>query len=815
MEASTEPAHPEAKPADPTLVRVTSLELSNFRRLRAVRLDLDTKTTVVVGANNSGKTSLMTGITRFLAPRNAAFSAYDLSADAWKPLLDLGREWEGEPPLAPGDDGTARTEARNRQLKLILDHMPALDVWFFASDGAWHHVRDLIPTLDWAGGDVGLRLRLEPVSTLNELDLLIAEYLKARRRVASSNPASGAGTTPTADGATQTPRPSRAWPTDLLDFLQESPGWLQAIVGYRLDPSKKEDPDEDAQARPQTQSSTARPLENAQQLLRNLLRVDLVPAQRGLGTEEAQVGDSSVRKVEGMLSQQVVDYAKGLLDRIGDPDADAAERQAAVANALDRVHGSLDEALNKALAPQLESLKQMGFPGVKNLAQLELRTRIQPHDLLRHRAAVQYRTDGAAEGSPTLPEHAIGLGYQNLLALTFRMMELRDARMRNADPEKALPDASPRARPAASPPPAHLVLLEEPEAHLHVQVQRTFIERAHHRIRVDGHPELSSQLVVSTHSSHVAHAVDFAQLRYVRRRSAEHGPLPTSVIVSLKSVFSRPSKGGPGALDKPDEDTLRFVQRYLRVQHTDLLFADAAILVEGTAERVLLPAFIERDHGSLANKYLSILEVGGSHAHRLRPLLDLLRLPTLIITDLDPVEHRETEAGRTTSGKAPVRLKAGQKTANPTLKGWIPRKQGIDELLTLVHAEEKRPKRTDGFGAIGVAYQVPEAEGGPCGSSLEDSLVLENLEWFDGLPDNVDGPLRIMRKLASQRSDDLAAHLHGALASNFDKGEFALDVFLRLNEKHGGQTLRCPHYIREGLEWLAAELDRVQAMGVS
>jgi predicted ATP-dependent endonuclease of OLD family len=815
MTASPDPGQPEATPADPTLVRVTSLELSKFRRLRAVRLDLDAKTTVIVGANNSGKTSLMTGITRFLAPRNASFSAYDLSADAWDPLLKLGQEWEGESPSAPEKDGTARTEARARQLKVLLDHMPTLDVWFSASDGAWHHVRDLIPTLDWAGGEVGLRLRLEPVSTLKELDLLVAEYLTARRRVASSSGASGAEVKPKTGGETAARRPSRAWPTDLFDFLEESPEWLKSIVGYRLDPSKKQDPDADAQAQPQTLPSPARPLENVQQLLRNLLHVDLVPAQRGLGTEEAQAGDSSVRKIEGMLSHQVVEYAKRLLERVDDTDARAAERQAAVADVLDRVHGSLDDALNKALAPQLDSLKKMGFPGVKNLAQLDLRTRVQPHELLRHRAAVQYRTDGAAEGSPTLPEHAIGLGYQNLLALTFRMMELRDARMRNADPEKDRGDAAPKARPPTPPPPAHLVLLEEPEAHLHVQVQRTFIERAHERICVDGRPELSSQLLVSTHSSHLAHAVDFAQLRYARRRSAEPGPLPTSVIVSLKTVFSQPGKGGADTPDKLEEDTLRFVQRYLRVQHNDLLFADAVILVEGTAERVLLPAFIERDHEGLANKYLSILEVGGSHAHRLRPLLELLRLPTLVITDLDPVAPAETKDGKKTWRKAPVQMNADQITANPTLKHWLPARQGIDELVTVVAAAEKRPARTDGFGAIGVAYQVPAVEGGPCGSSLEDSLVLENLDWFAGLPANVDGPLLAMHTQASELKGDIASRLHEKLAKNFDKGEFALDVFLRLDQRFGGQTLQCPRYIREGLEWLAAELDRVQAMGVS
>ena len=65
------------------------------------------------------------------------------------------------------------------------------------------------------------------------------------------------------------------------------------------------------------------------------------------------------------------------------------------------------------------------------------------------------------------------------------------------------------------------MLVEEPEAHLHVQVQQVFIRKAYSVLR--NHEKLgksdafSTQLVISTHSSHIAREEEFANLRYFKR----------------------------------------------------------------------------------------------------------------------------------------------------------------------------------------------------------------------------------------------------------------------------------------------------------
>ncbi|OPD96494.1 AAA family ATPase, partial [Pseudomonas aeruginosa] len=47
-------------------MRIQHLELANFRKLKSVRIDLAAETTLLVGANNSGKSSAMLALRKFL-----------------------------------------------------------------------------------------------------------------------------------------------------------------------------------------------------------------------------------------------------------------------------------------------------------------------------------------------------------------------------------------------------------------------------------------------------------------------------------------------------------------------------------------------------------------------------------------------------------------------------------------------------------------------------------------------------------------------------------------------------------------------------
>src|SRR5579871_3759943 len=74
-------------------MHIEHVEIGNFRKLQSVRVDFAEATTVFVGANNSGKTSAMVALRRFLVDRTD-FSINDFTLSNWAKLDNLGGTWE-------------------------------------------------------------------------------------------------------------------------------------------------------------------------------------------------------------------------------------------------------------------------------------------------------------------------------------------------------------------------------------------------------------------------------------------------------------------------------------------------------------------------------------------------------------------------------------------------------------------------------------------------------------------------------------------------------------------------------------------------
>ena len=436
----------------------------------------------------------------------------------------------------------------------------------------------------------------------------------------------------------------------------------------------------------------------------------------------------------------------------------------------------------------------MGYPGVTD-PRLKISTRLKPVDGLNHDAAVKYviaAGDGEESAELNLPEDSNGLGYQNLISMIFRLMSFRDAWMRVGKAAAATESFIP---------PLHLVLIEEPEAHLHTQVQQVFIRQAYKVLRkhsdLGDSKELKTQLVVSTHSSHIAHECEFDQLRYFRRLPAVDHSVPLSCVVNLSTVFGT------------DVETKRFVTRYIKVTHCDLFFADAAVLVEGPAERVLVPFFVRScpDLAALQECYITWLEIGGSHSHRLRALIENLGLTTLIITDLDACDADRK--------KVVPRRGAGFISRNQTLKTWCPEVEELDALMDLGADAKSKCYEEQSF-AVRAAYQCPievEFKGDTAEAlcnTLEDALVMENHGLF---ATHAGTGLWAKFKDAIEQSDDLG-QLSAAILKSLDNGgkaEFALSLL----ELEDPTDLQPPFYIRDGLGWLIGQLrERRKDLGI-
>ncbi|MCW0921670.1 AAA family ATPase [Pseudomonas sp. RG1] len=751
-------------------MQIQHLEIANFRKLLSVRIDLASTTTLLVGANNSGKSSAMLALRKFLLSKATAFRLQDLTLSHLRTIDAIGVDWEA-------DDESLEAPAANEWAHWL----PTLDLWVEASQGELHHIRDLIPNFAWKGGHVGMRFRLEP----KDMAKLFTDYRKERKRVKllqeEIEKQAEVG---------KTPLTLQLWPQSLHDYLNRRLGTMFAIRWYRLDPTQLSAPDPKTRhAKLQGLSVTAIPLESNP--LTDLIRVHEINAQRGFG-DSAEESITEGRGGSGKkLTEQLRTYYNRHLDPGDSPDISDLE----ALTAIQAAQSAFDSRLTSSFAPALDEVAGLGYPNNSDPA-IRVETRLSPTDGMNHEAAVLFELDSAAgaPGAPPmrLPETSNGLGYQNLISMIFQLMAFRDEWLRKYKNAEEQSDTGVE--------PIHLVLIEEPEAHLHVQVQQAFIKHAYHVLCNDPllkkYPKLKTQLIVSSHSSHVAHETEYANLRYFRRLPAGMAgvPIPVSTVSNLSTVFGQKN---------PHKQTKEFVTRYLRAQHADLFFADAVILVEGAAERMMLPHFLRNHFPFLDRCYITILDIGGSHAHRLRPLVDALGIVTLVITDLD-AGHKKSAV--------PVRRQAEQSTNNPTLRHWVAARQlghDVDTLLDL--DSEQKAVQIDDLFAIRVAYQTPitirlpktqvDVEALP--NTFEDSLVLSNVKHFAtkqgrGLTKAVSKALR-----ESETADDLGQALFDAL-KNGDKAEFALQI---LGDPNFAKVA-IPEYIREGLTWLETKLKK-------
>lgn len=758
-------------------MHIEFVEIANFRKLLSTRVDLSTSTTLFVGANNSGKTSAMLAMRRFLTPRRCPFEIHDFTLCHWPTINSLGDSW-----IAARD--------ADQLIDLVVDPwlsvLPTLDLWLYVDTGEMHHVRDLIPTLDWDGGLLGVRLRYEP----KDLDLLYKEFMAAVKDAEAMQAAAVEEAEQQEGEAEQEPLGLTVWPQNLVDFLSKKLSNHFTIRAYPLDPGGLVAL-ENSQARPQALPATSQPIEGDP--LAGLIRVHDIPAQRGFGEEHSlqEEEDGTSSAAGSRLSDQLRSYYSRHLDPTKGPDPKDLEALLAIEEA----QNAFDKRLAESFKDAFTEVEGMGYPGVTD-PRPRVSTKLKAIDGLNHNAAISFEVDVVAEDGETkpilrLPEGNNGLGYQNLISMIFRLMSFRDAWMRVG---KAAKDQE-----KVSTEPLHLVLVEEPEAHLHAQVQQVFIKKAYEVLRdhddLGDNKMLCTQLVVSTHSSHVAHETSFACLRYFRRLPAGMVTnVPVSAVINLSEVFGSES------------DTERFVTRYLRAQHADLFFADAAILVEGPAERMLIPNFIRNHYDELNQCYITLLEIGGSHAHRLRPLIDHLGMLTLVITDLDSLGATSGSAAQPAKGNS-------QKTNNSTLKGWVPNIEDVDALFDADADAKTLSVDNDPLFAVRAAYQIPLEVMLPGSDepetaypyTFEDTLAFENLALFSGL-----GGTGLIRKFrdaitTGNNATEIGEQFFEAL-KNGKKAEFALDVI----EVENFNEIHVPRYIAEGLEWLLEQLKRKQ-----
>ena len=494
-------------------------------------------------------------------------------------------------------------------------------------------------------------------------------------------------------------------------------------------------------------------------LLEKLVRIDFVDAQRNVDEDE---GSRSNR-----LSAAFAAFYRKNLEQ-----AEAAESAHLVINENNL---KLTEHYKEHFAELMGVIKNLGVPSI-NDRDLKIISSLSPETALLGNTELLYIDSSR---NHELPEAYNGLGFKNLIYMAIQISHFHLQWMRTE-----------KDRPLC-----HLIFIEEPEVHLHAQVQQTFITNISKIISnaalKAGEETLVPQFLMTTHSSHILDAVEFGKVRYFQRCElegedrSEVTTLNATKVNSLREFLPEPVSKDSGEITP--QEALCFLKRYLKITHCDLFFSDAAILVEGTVEKLLLPKMIEKSAPSLRTHYLSILEVGGAYAHRFSSLLSFLNIPYLVITDLDSVKP---------DGKHPAcRGDAeGALTSNASLKAFFG-VSTINELLEL-KPEQKIDVESDRCVTFQTKIQVVDSnkQHHMTPRTIEEAFAYDNFGLLRGKQLN-------LGITVSEELEDAYNDIYNRIkSSSFKKTEFALDV---LATEENWET---PAYIVEGLKWLASRL---------
>jgi putative ATP-dependent endonuclease of OLD family len=660
-------------------MRLENIQVRNFRLLRRLSIDLDhgKTTTILVGPNNSGKTSVMEALRLFIGPGadGPKISFHDLSQLRHRDLKRI------EGCLAAEAD----PEKKIALLKRFAPRM-RLDLTFTYDEEPADLVAATQLLMDLTPGTSKVRMRID--YALENAKKLLDDF-EARPRKDLT----------------------------LCDYLKETFRDYFKRVFFKVSPDGKE----------------VEKLDDGG-LLKSLVHIDIVPAQRHVDDDE---GSRSAK-----LSKLLHDH----YERFYRVD-DAAGYQA-IEDALTQSAGDLTGKYGQAFGRLTKRLQNFGYPPGQKAPDLRVRAELSAETIYRDNARIYYASEHAGKEGVMeefeLPEKYNGLGYKNLIYIVLQLESFR-----------AAIDATKGDKPRV-----HIIAIEEPEAHLHPQMQTVFISEISRALETDG--GTTAQVLLSTHSSHMIAHSEFEPVRYFRRVGRQ---------VVMQDLSKLPLPGD-------DPDLLDFLRRYVRLTHCDLFFADKAIFVEGQVERLLLPMMMEEQAKvagceTLGSQYISISEVGGGHAHKFKPIIDFLGIPTLIVTDLDSVDN---------DGKK-CRVATGTGTSNACLRSWIPAKDTVAELNVCDEAAKTQ-------GCIRVAYQV--LQDGHCGRSFEEAFIYANVAWLSANHAKLSTTKAAVKKAVDAGLVDQAWELSGKLG----KVDFALDLI-------GAPGWGIPLYIQQGLKWLA------------
>ena len=674
-------------------MKIKDIAIKNFRLLEDIKLNIEEDITLIVGKNNTGKTSLFEVINMFFSEKNS-FSFHDFSQITYAQFEECFGIYE----VAFNETDEEKKEELEKSLILSMPNIQLeIQLEYNKSKDSLINISEFISDLDDSKNIAIIKLQYQSKDSLR----LFAAFNVRKEREQK-----------------------------LIEWLNENITSYYDIKCFGGDNLIDE---------------------NFKRKLLSVLYFETIQASRKLDDTKADKNKT--------LAVGFSDYYRET-NKDNNEDVESLEKQ------LKDTSTVLNEKYQNILKELLEKLKLFGVEPHLTIPEIVLQAGFDPENILRNNIKYFYK-----QNDVTLPENFNGLGYSNLIYLVLKVVSFIEKFKKAAPLNKSE---------------TLTILIEEPEAHLHPQMQQVFISQIKRTIKETKEKEgVSVQIVISTHSSHIVTEAgidverSFERIRYFAKQFIK----PESRYqIEVKDFNEFKHK-------ESDKETFRFLKQYMSLHRCDIFFADKVILVEGTTERILLPIMINKVATTLNNEYVSIIEVGGAYTAKFKELLKFINAKSLVITDIDSVNPDDSRKACPTST-------ANAKTSNSTLLNWLPKKKQISDLINCPENDKYDSE------LIRVAYQIKENGSHYVARSLEEAIINRNKAFFSSTY-KLNGVDRLVKdSFLLLKGEDLNRSPYELAPASRKKTDFTFDL-MTFNENETGLNWDVPKYIEEGLVWLA------------
>ena len=446
----------------------------------------------------------------------------------------------------------------------------------------------------------------------------------------------------------------------------------------------------------------------------------------------------------------------------------------------------LGDVYNDMFSSVLGKVEEMG--GVKpKETKLMVTSSLKQQNLLKGNTKVVYEHTGVQ-----LPEDHNGLGYMNLISMIFQIEIIRQTFMKGRNGKMA---------------DINLLIIEEPEAHTHPQMQYIFIKNIKKLLNAplttkDEYRNIQS--IISTHSSHIVSESEFGDIKYMRRTGNE--------------VIAKNLKDLQNEYDNDEQQWYTFLKHYLTLSRSELFFADKAIFIEGDTERILLPILMkkldqeelcdeDKNELPLCKQNISIIEVG-AYSHIFGKFINFIGLEKVVVfTDLDVGKKGDNGHIEKTEYDGTDKML----TSNNALKDYFAKmKEGNDLKVNLLisltdtqktfswNANNTKWEQQEN-GNMRVCFQIKE--NGYQARTFEDNFFIINKDFLQENKDRIWGLKK--NKLKAYLNSQISAY---DLAENGIESKATFAVEIIYNSEENGNKEFCgwniPQYIKDGLLWI-------------